>query len=250
MPIRWFYTDEKRASKFAPCAVKFIAFSKITNKLIEISKLQNLCNDEKWDIADKNGEILDKSKAINAIFAGALKVNSFKLKKLRDILRLDENFALPCKKNEDEEFLSFAKYREFLNLTKELDLNEDEENALVFALATNKGENILKEQIEKLELNIDDKTLRNLMDLDFKGFVKLSIKAIKEILPFLQKGYDYDNACELAGLKKPSQEKSKLLPPLNSKKEYAITNPVVNRAFSQFRLVLNELIKNTEVLAK
>lgn len=236
-----FYTDEKRASKFAPCAVKFIAFSKITNKLIQISKLQNLYNDEKWDITDKNGEILDKSKTINAIFAQALKVNSFKLKKLRDILGLDENFALPCKQNEDEEFLSFSKYRGFLNLTKELDLNEDKENALIFALATNKGENLLKEQI--LKLNIDDKTLRNLMDLDFKGFVNLSIKAIKQILPFLEQGYDYTSACELAGLKKPSQEKNKLLPPLSSKKEYAITNPVVNRTFSQFRLVLNELIK-------
>ena len=39
--------------------------------------------------------------------------------------------------------------------------------------------------------------------------------------PFLEQGYDYTSACELAGLKKPSQEKNKLLPPLSSKKEYA-----------------------------
>ena len=36
------------------------------------------------------------------------------------------------------------------------------------------------------------------MDLDFKGFVKLSIKAIKQILLFLEQGYDYASACELA----------------------------------------------------
>ena len=36
------------------------------------------------------------------------------------------------------------------------------------------------------------------MDLDFKGFVKLSIKAIKHILPFFKQGYHYASACELA----------------------------------------------------
>ena len=36
------------------------------------------------------------------------------------------------------------------------------------------------------------------MDLDFKGFVKLSIKAIKQILLFFKQGYDYASVCELA----------------------------------------------------
>ena len=36
------------------------------------------------------------------------------------------------------------------------------------------------------------------MYLDFKGFVKLSIKAIKQILLFFKQGYDYASVCELA----------------------------------------------------
>lgn len=79
----------------------------------------------------------------------------------------------------------------------------------------------------------------------FGGFGHISVKACKEIIPFLEKGMTYDKACEAAGIDfkaHTNDEKHRLLPPADE--AFAdIPNPVVKRAVAQTRKVVNAIIR-------
>ena len=92
----------------------------------------------------------------------------------------------------------------------------------------------------------------------FTQYRNLSLKALRNILPYLEQQKSYSEACILAGYKAATFERTKYLPPLETylyerirhgtKTGYKelrykdLTNPVVARAFNQARLVLNALI--------
>ena len=71
-----------------------------------------------------------------------------------------------------------------------------------------------------------------IIDLDFKSTINLSFRALKKILPFMESGLRYDEACEKAGYPYESGERTKLLPPDDFDE---ITNPVVKRSLHQTR---------------
>lgn len=76
----------------------------------------------------------------------------------------------------------------------------------------------------------------------FTRFSKLSRKAIRKILPYLEDGYMYHEACAKAGYNhsQPDQSaRSVKLPPINADD---IRNPVVLRALTQARKVINAVI--------
>jgi len=94
----------------------------------------------------------------------------------------------------------------------------------------------------------------------FSGFGHISVKACKEIIPFLEKGMTYDKACEAAVIDfraHTNAEKHRFLPsPYKTldDKETAdkasasealadISNPVVKRAVTQTRKVINAIIR-------
>jgi CRISPR-associated endonuclease Csn1 len=94
-----------------------------------------------------------------------------------------------------------------------------------------------------LGLGLGDKEAEALLELDFKYFLKLSLKAIRNILPHMEQGKRYDEACELAGYQHslPVQLGSRrFLPPISRSE---VRNPVVYRALNQARKVLNALIR-------
>ncbi len=89
----------------------------------------------------------------------------------------------------------------------------------------------------------DDKLIEELLYLDFSQFGHLSLKALNRILPFVEEGYQYNKACEKAGYnfnQRVGNEKKKLLPVIPADE---IANPVVIRALSQTRKVVNSIIK-------
>ena len=97
-----------------------------------------------------------------------------------------------------------------------------------------------------------DKTLKeqiidNLLEVDFKGFNELSLKAIYNITPHLEQGLKYHDAAIKVYQKHANfdnSKKTKFLKPLN-KTEYKnkITNPTVKRVFAQCRKVINAVVK-------
>lgn len=94
-----------------------------------------------------------------------------------------------------------------------------------------------------LELNLSEQEIDALLTVDFKYFLKLSGKAIGNILPHMESGQRYDEACRLAGYDHSQPEglgSRRFLPPISRGE---VRNPVVYRALNQSRKVLNALIR-------
>ncbi|HFC6394622.1 TPA: type II CRISPR RNA-guided endonuclease Cas9 [Neisseria bacilliformis] len=82
-----------------------------------------------------------------------------------------------------------------------------------------------------------------LAGLNFDKFVHLSLKALAKILPLMEQGMRYDEACKEAygdhyGAKE--QEDHRLLPPFVADD---IRNPVVFRTLTQARKIVNEIVR-------
>ncbi|MGG4042333.1 type II CRISPR RNA-guided endonuclease Cas9 [Bacillus smithii] len=87
----------------------------------------------------------------------------------------------------------------------------------------------------------DKPLIDELLNLSFSKFAHLSMKAIRNILPYMKQGEIYSKACELAGYNftgPKKKEKTLLLPAIPN-----IANPVVMRALTQARKVVNAIIK-------
>ncbi len=131
-------------------------------------------------------------------------------------------------------------------------------DAIGTALSIFKTDDELRLELAKLALT--DAEMEALLSVSFSDFIQLSIKALHKILPHMEAGKRYDEACEAAGYNhsQPTSGdvRSKLLPPLfreevrqfgNRKKVVRIPilvkNPVVSRSLNQARKVLNALIR-------
>lgn len=104
-----------------------------------------------------------------------------------------------------------------------------------------------KESLKQLRSIVDrEEVCQALLGVSFSGFGHLSTKAIKNIIPFLEEGHDYDKACQMAGYDFKAifkGDKSLLLPPLSEQENLEMTNPVVKRAIAQMRLVYNAIAR-------
>ena len=117
-------------------------------------------------------------------------------------------------------------------------------DAIAKVLTTEKDDNESLKQL--LEIVESTQVCEALLSLSFSGFGHLSNKALRNIIPHLEEGEDYDKACEKAeyDFKAIFQgEKSLLLPPLSKQENIEMTNPVVKRAVAQMRLVYNAIAR-------
>lgn len=114
-------------------------------------------------------------------------------------------------------------------------------DSIAEALSINKTDDEIRPALTTLGLN--EKEAEALLEVDFKYFLKLSLKAIRNILPHMEQGKRYDEACTLAGYRhsQPDEPGSRrFLPPIS---KHEVRNPVVYRALNQARKVLNALIR-------
>ena len=79
--------------------------------------------------------------------------------------------------------------------------------------------------------------------VSFDKFIYLSLKALKKILPYMREGKQYREAIKLAGYKKEEVIQKQFLRALNNEEQRELTNPVIKRAISQTRKVINALIR-------
>lgn len=103
-------------------------------------------------------------------------------------------------------------------------------------------------RIEKLSnLGLTSEEIDHLLDLNPKGYARLSNKAMKEIEPYLVQGLTYDKACTAAGLDFQvtyTGEKMKYLkgPEINNIINN-IQSPVVRRSVAQTVRIINAIIR-------
>lgn len=117
-------------------------------------------------------------------------------------------------------------------------------NEIGYALTVFKNDKQIEEHLVKI--NIPKEFINELLTLS--GFSKvghLSIEACEKLIPFLEQGKKYNEACEAVGynfIGHNGKIKSKYLP--SDTKEFDnITNPVVRRAVSQTIKVINAIIR-------
>lgn len=104
-----------------------------------------------------------------------------------------------------------------------------------------------------IPLKLQAQEITQLLKLSFSEFNHLSLKALHKLIPHLEVGRNYYEACELCGyIARKKIPKQRYLPPLYSyefdkrlkktKRIAQIRNPVVMRTLNQARQVLNEII--------
>lgn len=130
---------------------------------------------------------------------------------------------------------------------------------IAWVLSIYKEDDEVERELNKLNLLNKAKMIDALLGLRFDKFSNLSLKALCKIVPHMQQGLRYDEACVEAGyhhsqLAKADDEKHHYLPPFYSARDKTgklifnenldiPRNPVVLRALNQARKVMNALIK-------
>jgi CRISPR-associated protein, Csn1 family len=120
------------------------------------------------------------------------------------------------------------------------------------------GDEVLRE-LRKIPLPGGEKMVQALSGVSFDTFHNLSLKALHKIVPHMEAGLRYDEACLAAGyhhsdLRKDTDERSLYLPPLYCGRTTdgrmvfrgdidVPRNPVVLRAINQARTVVNSVVR-------
>ena len=79
----------------------------------------------------------------------------------------------------------------------------------------------------------------------FAGYGHISVKACRKLIPYLEQGMNYNDACQAAGYDfqgRQNGEKAQFLPASTEEME-DITSPVVRRAVAQTIKVVNAIIR-------
>jgi CRISPR-associated endonuclease Csn1 len=130
---------------------------------------------------------------------------------------------------------------------------------IAWVLSVFKDDDEVASELGKLSLPGGQKMVEALLGIRFDKFHALSIKALRKIVPHMEVGLRYDEACEKAGyhhsqLHKVGEGENRCLPSLYSGRDKdgrmvfsdafdVPRNPVVLRSINQSRKVLNALVK-------
>lgn len=267
-----FFPEEKRAVKRSYLAERFVALTHILNCVVvyldggyeqKIVELKTI--DELLELAYSSEEVkysdLRKFLGLNEgiIFKG-LKYDS-KVKKAaktkassqNSLIPADEEVVLDFSKTEKKVFLSLKGWHEIKNaVSPEAFLAFDNATLddISYILTVNKGEktqegllaNLLKSKTalpDSCLVEVVNSLIQKTNPKTFKDTVNLSLKALKIIIPDMEKGMRYDEAAAQLGA--PTAIKQKLLPPLE-KTDIYVNNPLVLRSVARLRKLVNAII--------
>lgn len=186
----------------------------------------------------------------------ALQSKEIKYAALRKLLKISESekfnlltYSGVKEVKEIEGKAVFSSMKATYDISKVLgggEINKDLINDIGYILTMFKSD---KRRLDAFDANpltkvLPDNIKENLLNLSFEKFGHISIVAMKKIIPFLEDGYDYRNACDMAEFDYKNKEKTTLL---NSKAVYDEVNkigvPVVKRAVTQTIKVINSIIR-------
>ena len=246
-----FMPEEERAPKASYTFELFNALSKINNLKV---------NDEDLTTEQKQILVSYVQNKGTMSFTQARKLLNLPLDKTFNLCRYINKKVKSEENISEEDFIKACEKVNFVNLNnsfsiaKVLGFSNPKENEQVVdevALMLSKCKSgstiddyILSSDILK-ELTEEQKVALK-YGLSFEKFGSLSIKAMRQIMPYLKQGLRYDKACKSAGFNHSSfeHEKSKFLKGAEIEERLKdITSPVVKRAVNQTIRILNEIIK-------
>ena len=124
------------------------------------------------------------------------------------------------------------------------DISMEQRNSIGETLSKYKTHDKIVPELKNAGLSDEDIAIAE--TLSFSKFGHLSIKACDLLIPFLEQGMKYNEACDAAGLNFKGHDretKSNKLPALDEDAKNTITSPVVQRAVSQTIKVVNAIIR-------
>lgn len=242
-----FIEGAKRAPKDCLSAIEFVALSRIINTL------KNL---EEQNRQIGSGEVYDKEK-VNEILQIVLDKGEISYKKVREILELDSSirfkdskldYTKELKEAEKTKLFESKNLKEFRKaLGSFIGISREILDSIAIKIMIHKDKEELIKELRKFPLN--EAQIENLSNLSFSKTINLSLEALSQILPFMRgektgECLRYDEAVKEAGLKELAKNKPKddFLSPLQDY-EPNLANPVVARALSEYRKVLNALLR-------
>jgi len=238
-----FDSNEKRAAKYSFTSERFILLSKINN----------------FSYAEKFGNKIplntDEKQLVIGLAYNQVKISYKQLRKLLNLGDLHHftglNYFLADKKQKDAESEIFIELKGYHALRKaisrdlgnqtwrEIAPNKKLLDEIATALTYFKSDDSISDALKHIEPAIIDAVL----GVSFSKVVSLSLKTMQKLIPHMEEGLRYDEACKEEGLQhyKPvNKSKHSLLPVIPYQD---IRNPVVFRALTQTRKVVNEIIR-------
>ncbi|SSC07859.1 type II CRISPR RNA-guided endonuclease Cas9 [bacterium endosymbiont of Bathymodiolus sp. 5 South] len=223
----------------------------IKAKIVDFYKLEDWLTPEQKEKLEK--QVLDDKKE---------KFKRYKYSSIRSILSLQDSQKFKGVKYDTKvEDTVFGKLNGYHSIKKELNqkvfdllfTKKIKFNKIAEIITYQKDDESatqdLKEQVFK-NLDLDEiainEAIDGLLNISFSGFNNLSVQALDKIIPHQEEGLKYHNAIKEvyehhSHFKNTNPQQ--YLRPLNKKENYQITNPTIKRVFSQFRKVLNAVIR-------
>lgn len=239
-----FEPEEKRASKATYTSERFVLLQKVNHV----------------KIVDEDGNVRPLTQEERQIVIElAYTKKDVKYTDIRKNLSLHENTVFKdlnygkesVSKVEGCKFISLSFYHQFKKILTEFHwkMLEEEEIAeldkIAEILTLYKSDDSREERLR--EFPFAEKHMDELLEMNPSKFQHLSIKAMKKILPYLEQGFLYHEACENAGYDFRGDGKAEktmfLKGEVVNQVLEEIANPVVKRSISQTVKVLNAIIR-------
>lgn len=269
-----FEKEEYRAPKESFTAERHVWLTRLNNLRIVVDGITRSLNSNERSIAlnlpyQQSGDFTYKQLRAALVKCGL--TNSFHFTGLAYPSEKQKNEE-KAKDPEDEELTKLPAWQKLRKKLKEKDLEAEWRQISIAALdgkpelldriacvlSIYKEDEEITRELQKLELSNKTALIEALCEISFKEFHALSLKVLYKIVPFMEQGLRYDEACEKAGyhhsqLHDPGRDEYKYLPPfytgrdkdgrmLFNKDMDIPRNPVVLRALNQARKVVNALI--------
>lgn len=162
-----------------------------------------------------------------------------------------EQTAEACEKKEKiTAFPCYHKMRKALNTLRKdhiRNISREQLDAAGAALTNPENEDKLREALKQAEF--EPLEIEALLTLpSFAGYGHISVKACRKLIPYLEQGMNYNDACQAAGYDfqgSQNGEKAQFLPASTEEME-DITSPVVRRAVAQTIKVVNAIIREQD----
>ena len=234
------FPEVHRAVKNAFTSEEFVFWNKINNLRIGSDKtLRELTAEEKENVLSK-----------------ALEVDKITFKQLRKLLKIDSDVPINLQRINDKETKTFIEFKGYStlrkvfekfdpNLWETIESNVDLLDYIAHVLSTHFDESKIVSELKAHPFlkELDATLIDSLCGITtFKGTVSLSLKAMKILLNYMRDGEMYYRALSIAretgAIPSFNQRELEILPPVKKTE-----NPVVDRALSQARKLVNAIIR-------
>lgn len=271
-----FEKSEYRAPKASFTAERHVWLTRLNNLRIEVDGTTRALNEQERGVAlpmpyRQAGDLTYKQLRDALVKAGCLP-DSFRFTGLAYPTASKETDS-KAKNPESSTLVKIPAWQEIRSTLKKAGLETEWEgmagaaidgrpellDQIAWVLSVYKDDDEVAAELRKLTLPSPEKMVDALLDIRFDKFHALSLMALRKIVPHMERGLRYDEACEQAGYHHSQmfiagEETSKYLPPFYSSRDKngrmifdenldVPRNPVVLRALNQARKVVNALVR-------